>query len=126
MKYSPRLYAKAFQKALSYAPEDTNTFRRLISSLKSLLIKTGDIRRAEKVIDEIERLLIQARGGRRIVVETARKQKPDLEKRISFLGGERDSIIHKINPSLIAGMRIVADGELEFDVSLKKKLEHLF
>ena len=37
-----------------------------------------------------------------------------------------DSIEEKINPEIIAGVKIVIDHEKQLDVSLQKKLQQLF
>ena len=39
---------------------------------------------------------------------------------------EKDYIDFKINPELVAGMRVTVDGEEELDNTLNQKLKNLF
>jgi F0F1-type ATP synthase delta subunit len=122
MKYKPSLYAKAFTAALEEHPGKE---KDLFVNLRTLLIRTGDISHANRVVEAIEGELVRRHGGHIVVVETARPLGDTLQKRIrdSFL--REDQIKEFVRPELGAGMRIIKDNEKEFNASLQYKLKQL-
>ena len=125
MKYAPHLYAQAFRKALTEAatPQQKNS---AVERFAALLKRNGDIRRQDILLAAVERELVRAARGRRITIETARRVPQELAGAMHAITTERDVVEERIVPALIAGVRIIIDGEREFDGSLKRKLEILW
>lgn len=124
MRYSTQNYAKALASAASQAkPEDS---ARIIRNFKRLLQKSGDEAHAEKIIKEAERILLLRDGGREIVFESARPLVTSPHKSFPGFITHEDTVTLRINPDLVAGVRVIVNGEREFDGSLKGKLDKLF
>lgn len=124
MKYFANYYVNAFTEAIKNVPQE-----KAIDGLVKLLKKTGDIKHSNKIIEAIYKKLVNEKGGKWINVETARESA--LKKSSTFLAekvldSEKDHIDFKINPELVAGVRITVDGEEELNNSLQNKLNKLF
>jgi len=122
MKYAPELYAEAFIQALDesagHASRDA-----LVASLLAVIEKNGDNARKVKILNAVRRAFIKKRGGREITIETARVQQHiDLGRYFT----KEDEIETRVNPDLVAGLRITIDGERELDTSLHRKLSRMF
>lgn len=124
MSYPARSYAEALLRARRAA--GPRRAERLAASLVRLLVRTGDIANAKKIVAAIEQALVRERGGRWIEIELAR---PQPASRIAALRrgfGPSDHIGISMNPALIAGARIRVDDQLEFDSSFARRLRTLF
>jgi F0F1-type ATP synthase delta subunit len=125
MKYSVQNYAKALVVALAeIGPEHQHdALRRFVD----LLEKNGDEVHANKIVDAVVRLLRKQAGGREVVLEAARPiADGNLKALKEIFAGPNDTIITKVDRRLMAGVRVLVDGEREFDGSLKRKLDALF
>ena len=124
MRYSAELYAKAFLATLSgkTPDEERNVIRRFLEAIK----KFGDSRNLGKILAAVERLAVKKAGGREVVLESAREIPASLRKELEAKFTSGDLIRERMNPALIAGIRILIDGEWMVDVSLKRRLEKLF
>ena len=119
MKYSVNNYVGAFTQAIKMAPNEAT------GGLVRLLKKTGDIKHFNKIVEAIHKKLVNEKGGKWINIETARESALKKEK-IKHNFSEKDYIDFKINPELVAGMRVTVDGEEELDNTLNQKLKNLF
>lgn len=124
MRYSPDNYAKAFLAAIANkAPEEQQSaIRRFLAAVK----KFGDAGNLNKILAALELAITKERGGREVVMESAREVLPQLRKELEAKFKPEDLIRERTNPTLIAGIRILIDGEWMVDVSLKRRLEKLF
>ena len=114
-KYSPKIYAKALVQLL---PDENAT-----AIFLDFLAKNGDMKKAGQIISLAEDLWYKKTAARKISVETARHIEANPLK--DFLR-EGDKVTKKINPQLIAGIKITVNGEKQLDFSLQKKLKELF
>jgi len=124
MKYPPETYAAALFQVASGAPAAKRS--EIVKGFVRLLAKTGDIGRAEKITAAVEKLMVKIRGGRWATIEFARPIELKIKRRITNIFSAGDKIEEKINPALIAGVRVTLNGEKEFDNSLQRKLKKLF
>lgn len=111
MKYSAKQYARAIIGAKKF--NAANFFRALE--------KNGDTKKLKEITVLVEKMLLAKTGNKKITLETARP----LQKEIR-VGKKGDVVEEKINPDLIAGMKIMVDGERQLDFSLLKKLNEIF
>lgn len=118
MKYQPKQYAEAFVQS---GGND-----RLLPALIQALRDNGDRTRAPQVAREIEKLLVRREGGRMVDIEFARAQDPKSLEKIIGKFHARDRVSTSVRPELVAGARVLVDGERELDMSLSGKLEKLF
>lgn len=124
MRYSLKNYAEALAAAIHNTEPARSGF--IIKNFLMLLGKSGDEVHAEKIVDTAERILRKKDGGREIIFESARTLELKNQKLLSGVAGGKDIIATRVNPDLVAGVRIVIDGEREFDGSLKGKLDKIF
>ena len=124
MRYSLKNYAEALAVAIhNTEPTRSDT---IVKNFLILLGKSGDEVHAEKIVNAAERILRKKDGGREIILESARPLERENQKLLSGIAGKKDSVAMRIDPNLVAGVRIVIDGEKEFDGSLKGKLDKMF
>jgi F0F1-type ATP synthase delta subunit len=123
MKYNYKIYAKALVSALDEA-QDLAQKEKIIKNFLSLIQKNKDPRQLKKIIDFASKIIYKKEGRQRIILETARPQN-NLKNLFQKFFNEKDIIEEKINPNILAGIRIVINDEKELDFSFKKRLELL-
>lgn len=124
MKYISAMYAKAFATAAKASASVDKTM--LVNNFVSLLKRTGDIRYGDRIMQAVEALWVQREGGRSVRLETAQPMNERLRKAVHAKFTNKDVIRETINPALIAGIRIVVNGERELDGSMRRKVQKLF
>lgn len=125
MKYDPKLYAKAFAE-LAAGPLTAEEERRLTQNLVALMKKNGDLHRAHRTLELIEEELRKKSGRRKIVIQTARPFAEAEQLITRALEKPGDIVKTELHPELVAGARIIINDDLEYDASLKHKLDALF
>lgn len=124
MKYSPKIYGQAFAEIAKNikTPQEKED---LIKKFLALLEKNGDMARIQEIIKQTEKILRQKSGIRKITIESARPIGKINKKEIGKIIKESDIVEEKLNPDLIAGIKIIINDELQFDGSLSKKIKCL-
>lgn len=136
-KYSPKMYAKALVELISgkQTPADGRSggaglsrvslqIKKNIAGFLDFLAKNGDMKKAGRAVFLAENLFYEKTGQRKIILETARKiEKKNLLKDFFQQG---DMVKEKINPELIAGIKIMINSNKQLDFSLSKKLNEIF
>ena len=125
MKYPASTYAKALVEALTTA-KGSEDKRAMADRFVALVRLSDDEAHLPKILDQADRLLRRENGTRRLVVESARALDAKLKQLVASLANQGDAIEEKINPDLIAGIKITANDEMQFDASLKRKLDDVF
>lgn len=120
MKYTINNYVGAFTETVKKVSQE-----RAVEGFVKLLKKTGDIKHSKKIIEAVYKKLVNEKGGKWVNVETARESALKQEK-LKYNFSEKDYIDFKINPELVAGIRITINGEEELNNSLQSKLNKLF
>jgi len=119
MKYPAKIYAKALMELM--LEKDT---KKQVAAFLDFLAKNGDMKKAGQVIFLAENLFYERTGKRKIIIETARRiEKKNLLK--DFFQ-EGDMVKEKINPELIAGIKVMINNNKQLDFSLKNKLDNIF
>ncbi len=123
MRYSTSIYAEAFLRAFeSRTGKEADISGRFIA----LVQKNGDSANLPKIVREIEALLVKKSGGRTVLVESARPLQENQKREIESRFGKHDTVEFKARPDLVAGVRVIIDGEEMLDVTLKRRLDKLF
>ena len=120
MKYSINNYVQAFTEVVKKTPQE-----RAVNGFIKLLKKTGDIKHSKKILEAVHKKIVNEKGGKWVNIEVAREsalKKEGLELNFS----NKDYVDFQMNPELVAGIRIIVDGEEELDNSLNNKLKKLF
>ena len=96
-------------------------FKRFLQAVA----RKGDARKLPAVVRELERSDVHAKGGRMVTIEFARTLGHETSEFKSFLKPE-DHLENRVNPDLVAGVRITIDEERELDFSLARRLNKMF
>ncbi len=131
MKYSSYLYAKALVEVLADVRtkrgggDDAAEDAMIADNFVALVRRNGDEGRLGKILEEASRLARGIGGLRRVVLESARPFTASQRKRTDALLTEGDIVVEKVDPTLIAGVRITVNDEMQLDGSLRTKLARL-
>jgi F0F1-type ATP synthase delta subunit len=123
MKYSSDIYAEALTESVAgkSATEASNFIGRFIR----IVAKNGDLGHASSILETFSRKMTKKNGNKYVTLEYARPAREDKKNALASQFGKDDVMVEKINPELIAGVRITIDGEREIDLSLSGKLKKL-
>ena len=124
MKYSTQDYARALAEVIAVSPPREEAAIR--KNFQTLLRKNGDEARGGKILEAAGRLLRARQGGREVIFESARKLSVPHQKELEKFLQPKDQSVLRVNPGLVAGVRITVDGEYEFDGSLRGKMDKIF
>ena len=131
MKYAPHVYAKALVEVLSApaagseAGSHKMTDDELAKNFLALVRKNGDERYLRKILEEASRFARGKSGVRKVTVESARALIPSQKAMIAHFVKAGDMVEERIDPDLIAGIKIILNDEMQFDGSLKNKLNRV-
>jgi F0F1-type ATP synthase delta subunit len=124
MKYPVVTYAKALALAIEGQGKQKN--EEIAKNFLELVRRNGDEVHLSKIVEAAERFVHQKSGLRTFVVESARPLDPATQALVKSVMKPDDRMQTKINPELVAGIKILVNDELQFDGSLKGKLDKLF
>jgi len=122
MKYAPHTYAKALVEALTASGGSKEKDDALSKNFLALVRKNGDEGRLKKILEEASRFARGKSGVRKITIVSARELTGAQEAEMARFIKAGDVVERRIEPELIAGVKIVINDELQFDGSLKNKL----
>lgn len=125
MKYSPSLYAHAFAEIAAKSLNATEE-KRAIENFVAMIRKNGDWGARGKILSTTEKILREKTGRKKFVFEVARPLGKLLDHLRKEIAKPEDIIETKLNPSLVAGVKITVNDEMEFDGSMQAKLQKLF
>jgi F0F1-type ATP synthase delta subunit len=123
MKYKVKDYSKSLVEILS---DKKLNDKKIAAGFIKLLERQGDLGKAKEILEQAEFLLIKQQQKKLVVLETARKMTESQKKLLAKFTEKGDIVQEKINPKLIAGVRITVDGERQFDQTMLKKINTLF
>ncbi|HUC31553.1 MAG TPA: F0F1 ATP synthase subunit delta [Candidatus Paceibacterota bacterium] len=126
MKYAPHVYAKALVEVLSDtkstgAKDDAVIAKNFIALVK----KNGDEAHLKKILEEASRFARGKSGVRKVAIESARALQPSQRKAVEHFIKPGDVVEERIDTELVAGIKIILNDELQFDGSLKHKLDRM-
>lgn len=124
MKYSARQYAAALLAATADKSEAEQ--KRTIRRLLALLSRNGDRTKTSTILRETQKQYFKNAGLRKVIVEAPESISSGLAKEIKQVLGKRAIVTEKINPALLAGVKILVDDELLIDASAETRLKRLF
>ena len=99
--------------------------KRVIGNFLKLLAKTGQEKKAKEILSLAEDLLLFKQGKRKIIFQTARKMTASQKKLLRDFIKDGDVVKEKINPELIAGIKIIINDSRQFDSSMQSKLQNI-
>lgn len=122
MKYSPQIYAKAFSNIVIKSSAKRTD---LIKNFLNLIKKNNDQHLLKKIYEQTEKIVREKSGKNKIILETARNIE-NLNKVIKKIAKKGDIVEEINNPSLLAGIKIIVNDEMQFDGSMSRKIKNLF
>jgi len=122
MKYPTHIYAKALVEVLadSHGPKERDD--EVAKNFLALVKKNGDEGHLRKILEEASRFARGHSGVRKLTIASARELSPSQTKTMERFVKPGDIIERMIDPDLIAGIKITVNDEMQFDGSLKSKL----
>jgi F0F1-type ATP synthase delta subunit len=120
MKYPAHIYAKALVEVLGDPKiKDDGLIAR---NFLGLVERSGDMGHLRKILEEASRFARGKSGVRKITIESARALHPSQRDTMKHFMKAGDMVEERIDPDLVAGIKITLNDELQFDGSLKNKL----
>ncbi len=127
MKYPAHIYAKALAEVIVAVKGGSNAVQdAIVRRFIALVRKNGDEAHLRKLVEEAARFVRGKSGVRKMTIETARSLPAAQKQALQALTKPGDVIEEKIDPELVAGVKVLINDELQFDGSLKGKLDKLF
>lgn len=128
MQYPSHFYAKALAEAVANPNVESDA---VVRRFLALIRKNGAEGQTKKILNEAARL-VRRKGSakdakvREVIIASARPLTEAQRKMVDAFLTPYDIVREKINPDLVAGVKIVVDDELQFDGTMKAKLDALF
>jgi len=126
MKYPTHSYAKALAEVVGEAGASQKDSAVIMKNFLELVRRNGDEPHLQKIIEEAGRLARAKSGIRKVSIESARALTTAQEQSIGHFLKAKDVVERAIDPTLIAGIRLIVDDEMQFDGSLRGKLDNVF
>ncbi|HVM77276.1 MAG TPA: F0F1 ATP synthase subunit delta [Candidatus Paceibacterota bacterium] len=127
MKYPTHTYAKALAEVIiASKKQGEKDSDKIVKNFLELVRRNGDEVHLHKILEEAGRFARGAGGIRKVSIESARPLNAAQEKEIAKFLTADDIVERTIDPALIAGIRLVVNDEMQFDGSLRGKLDNVF
>jgi len=117
-----KLYAKALAEIVAKKGIDE---KKVISNFVKLLVSSGYENKSKEILELAEDIILAKQGKRKITFETVRKSTPSQNKLLEKFVKKGDIVKEKINPELIAGIKIIINDSKQFDASMQSKLQKI-
>lgn len=118
-----KLYAKALAEVLMKKGVDEE---KAVANFVKLLVKEGQEKKAKEILNLAEDFLLEKQGKNKITFEIARRITAENRALLKKIAKEGDVVKEKINHELIAGVKIIINGNKQFDASMQSKLQNIF
>ena len=83
-------------------------------------------KKAKEIVEMAESIILAKQGKNKITFLTARKITAGQKKILHNVAKEGDKVLEKINPEIIAGVKIIINNNKQFDQTMKSKLQKIF
>jgi F0F1-type ATP synthase delta subunit len=124
-----KIYATALAEILAEQPASAKASAwqgKVVANFVKLLIAEGLEKKSKEILEMAEEMVLAKNGNKKITFETARKITASQKKLLESIAKNGDLIKEKINPELIAGVKIILNNEKQFDNSMQSKLNNIF
>jgi F0F1-type ATP synthase delta subunit len=127
MKYPTHIYAQALAEVITATKKDDKAADdKMVANFIALVRRNGDEVHLRSIVEEAARFVRGQSGIRKVTIEMARPMNASQRKMLESFTKPSDVVEERIDPALMAGVRIILDDELQFDGSLKGKLDTVF
>lgn len=121
-----KLYARALAEVVLETEKNGERASAVSANFLKLIEKNGWQKQANEILELTEDILLKERGNKKIVFETARRISEQNKSLLKSFVKEGDVVKERINPELIAGVRVIVNNEKQFDNSFISKLQKIF
>ena len=104
------------------AGEGPALIRRFMVALR----KNRDTRRLGAILRKVEKKLLADQGLQKVSVTSASPLAPAVKKEIAATLEKKPLWEETVDPSMLAGIRILIDDELLIDASARRRLDRIF
>ncbi len=126
MRYPAHIYAKALVDVLSVpAGPGKKHDDEIAKNFLALVRKNGDEGHLQKILEEASRFARGKSGVRKVTIASARELSSLQGRHLDQFVKPGDVVVRRIDSDLIAGVKITINDELQFDGSLKNKLNKM-
>lgn len=126
MKHKPHIYARALVEVLSMPDgPGKKSDDEIAKNFLVLVRKNGDEGHLKKILEEASRFARGKSGVRKVVLESARPLQSSQRTALAHFVKAGDVVVERVDPELVAGIRIILNDEVQFDGSLKHKLDRV-
>jgi len=125
-KSKTKIYAKALAEVIAKGPVSAQEASAWQINFVKILVKAGLEKRANEILDLSESMILKNKGNKKIIFEAARRLTRDNKALLKQFVKEGDIVKEKINRELIAGVKVIVDGERQLDYSMQDKLQSIF
>ena len=128
MKYPAHIYAEALAEVIGDNTKKLSeqASAAIVRNFLELVRRNGDESHLRKILEEAARFARGKAGIRKVSVESARALSAAQEREIAKFLTAGDVVERTIDPALVAGIRIILNDEMQFDGSLRGKLDNVF
>ena len=123
MKYTTKQYATALLGALE--DKTAREQKKILRRFMQVLLKSRDFSKRAAILKEYERQYLSAHGVKKVNLDSAAPVSPKLKNEIQKILGGKLSVSERVDPTLLAGIKIVVDDETLIDASGRARLEML-
>ncbi len=124
MRHTIPQYAVAFLGALQgkSGSERREAIRRFLFVLR----KNKDWQKTNRIVKEVEKQELRAQGLRKVELESTDPVSQEIKKELTKIFGKKLFFKETMRPELLAGVKILVDGEILIDASGKRRLDLMF
>jgi len=122
MKYTIRQYAAAFFAAYQDKAEPEQ--KEVVRNFLSILRKNKDWVKLGQILHEVEKLYYRKTGLKKVEIETASFMET-LRQDIENILGKNIFIKEKVNPEVLAGVKILINDEILIDATAQSQLRRM-
>ncbi len=122
MKYPAHIYAKALVEVIAASHGPSSKDDVVAKNFLALVRHNGDEGHLKKILEEASRFARGKIGVRKVVIASARELTSSQREVMNSFVKPGDVVERWIDPDLVAGVKITVNDELQFDGSLKNKL----
>lgn len=123
MKYTVKQYAETLYSALKDC--STKEQKEIIARFLLTVRKNGDSPRLELIVRAFEKIYLKDNGLSMVDIEMAGAVPESMKKEIKSILGEGVVLFEKETPELLGGVRIMVNGELLIDASVKRQIDRM-
>jgi F0F1-type ATP synthase delta subunit len=122
MRYTIRQYAAAFLAA--YQDKSEIEQKKILRNFLSILRKNKDWVKLGQILHEVEKLYYRKTGLKKVEIETASFMET-LRQDIKNILGKNIFIKEKVNPEVLAGVKILINDEILIDATAQSQLRRM-